>query len=616
MSKHPYQYSMVVDWLPTHPYQSEILLFTLEKFGAVPRDRIVVQCTDRISGEVRSTLLREGYAVSNVIPYLDRMYCNKIAQLDYFIERTTDGIEGVFLLDLDLAILSALDIPDPGVVWGKIVDGANPSLSVLERLFSKAGVELPAIVPCDWEDRGQTIATNFNGGFLYVPRAFMERLRAAWRKWAEFLFPLPEISDHPSVRKHIDQISFAMAVASERIPYRHLPTNWNFPCHEARNPHRYRRDEDLRVLHYHTCLDPFGLLAPEFSDAAAVDAAVERINAAIGRRGGTIFFDMYKRHLAQEAVRDVSVMAKTMFSADFIARTWIGSRKRRLILHGGTPKTGTSSLQRQLNSNRQVLVANGWWYPPPDTSPPKHQKINSILRNADERAFAEYVEVALRDMPDDTHTIFFTTEGIFNHWWDYELRAKAMLRDLAALFDFELCVWFRPPEYFAAAFYAQNIRNPNTTDTPKNVYGQDIEFTDAMNDGWFRRHLDYLGFYHETRYLFGADRVKAFLFAGDMVQTFVDRYGIRGLTIDHRWWNQSMRRPGIEIMRVVNRFQLSKDEHLRAVNLVQEIDDVVGDRAERFRLSEDDRKLVAQYGLRGWEILQQMLCGQTAGCVG
>ena len=56
-STHPFYYSMVVDWPPVHPYQAELLLFTLEKYAAAPRDRMVVQCTERVSESVRQKFL-------------------------------------------------------------------------------------------------------------------------------------------------------------------------------------------------------------------------------------------------------------------------------------------------------------------------------------------------------------------------------------------------------------------------------------------------------------------------------------------------------------------------------------------------------------------------------
>lgn len=93
---HPFLYSMVVDSQPLHPYQAHILLFTLEHFGGVPRRRIVVQCTERVPADVRNTFVRKGYTVTNVAPYLDETYCNKIAQLDSFFSVDISDAEGVF----------------------------------------------------------------------------------------------------------------------------------------------------------------------------------------------------------------------------------------------------------------------------------------------------------------------------------------------------------------------------------------------------------------------------------------------------------------------------------------------------------------------------------------
>ena len=596
---------MVVDWPWTHPYQAEILLFTLQKYAATPPAAITVQCTDRVREDVRSAFREQGCQVVTIAPYLDGIYCNKIAQLDCLAEQGTRDCQGVFLLDLDIAVLAPLDVPDPTAVCGKVVDGGNPELAIIERIFAAADLALPKVVPCDWADGGNTIATNFNGGFLYIPSAHLRPLRHAWRRWAEFLFARPDLFTDET-RKHLDQVSFAMALAATGIPYRHLASNWNFPCHEEHRLRLFVENESLRALHYHDRLDEFGLLAPEVSGYAALDEAVERLNGAIGQRHTSMFFDLFKRQQAKRAVSRAPAIGSQMFSAQFVARTWVGTAKRRLILHAGTPKTGTSSLQRHLGGHRQRLAELGWWYPAPsDTPEPKHQQLNDVLRQGDPRAFAAYIEDALRDMPDHAHTVVFTTEGIFNHWWDYSPLSKGMLRQLAALFDFELCVWFRPPLHFAAALYAQYVKNPHTTDTPRNVYGKDIAFSQALDDPWFRRHLDYLGFYHEARALLG-DRVRAFPFGGDTVKTFIDHYNVP-LPPAHRWRNTSLRSAGLDLIRLVNRFQLSARDQRQVVALVDQIDNIVGERSSRFHLAEADQRAVERYAQRGWETLQPML---------
>ena len=473
MSAHPYRYSMVLDDVPAHPYQVENLLLTLQACGAAPREALVVQCTERVDASVKDKLAGSGYTVVVIEPYLDGKYCNKIVQLDHFASLEKDGLEGVFLFDSDTVVLSPLDVPDRERIWGKIVDHRNPPLSTLKSVFSAAGLALPRIVPCDW-DAGDTIDTNFNGGLIYIPMRVLGDLRTAWRRWAELLFDHAELFPEPSQGDHVDQVSFAMALASEGFSYGHLPANWNYPCHEERpTPLSFDRSQQIRVIHYHQCLDAFGLIAPSVSNDAVCEAAAGRVNAVIGESTGSMFLDHYKRGMAASAV--TAVPAPRMSFAGASA----GETRRRLILHGGTPKTGTSALQWCLDANRNVLAQRGFWYPPPSSRrEPKHQELVAALLADDETRFAKTIESASRDAPAGVHTVILSAEGIFNHWWDYSVAAKGMLRCLADAFDFELCVWFRDPASFAAALYAQYLRNPVTDDAP-DVYGRDIDFRDA-----------------------------------------------------------------------------------------------------------------------------------------
>ena len=603
MPAHPYYYSMVLDDVPAHPYQVENLLLTLEACGAAPREALVVQCTERVCASVKAKLAESGYTVVAIKPYLDEKYCNKIVQLDYFASHELAGCEGIFLFDSDTVVLSPLEVPDRDRIWGKIVDYCNPPLSTLSRLFSAAGVALPRIVPCDW-DVGDTIDANLNGGVLYIPMPVVGNLRAAWRRWAEVLFVHADLFPESSQRDHIDQISFAMALVSDGFSYGHLPANWNYPCHEERPiPLSFQPDQDIRVLHYHRCLDTFGLIAPVVSNDAACDAAARRANAVIGESGGSIFFGSYKRNLAARAVANAAASPVSFRGAR------VGDERRRLILHGGTPKTGTSSLQWCLNANRGVLAERGFWYPPPSNRrEPKHQELVAALMAADETRFTECIESALRDMPSRAHTVILSAEGIFNHWWDYSPAAKGMLRGMADQFDFELCVWFRDPESFAAALYAQYLRNPSTDDAP-HVYGRDIDFKEAIRDTWFRRHLDYLGFYYEAQGMFGRERVKAFLFGGDTVRAFTEEYATGALPRADLPRNDSMREAGVRMMRIANRFPLAPMEHERVEELVFEIDRIVGDRAGRYELNLRDRRDVSRYAARGWEILRSTVLG-------
>ena len=98
--------------------------------------------------------------------------------------------------------------------------------------------------------------------------------------------------------------------------------------------------------------------------------AVSRVNEALAKRNEPpLFFDLHRKHMALQAISAVPPIPASTFSETFIARTWMGTSKRRLIVHVGTPKTGTSSLQYHLvgwgplRTQRRGGCAGAVWRP-------------------------------------------------------------------------------------------------------------------------------------------------------------------------------------------------------------------------------------------------------------
>ena len=304
-----------------------------------------------------------------------------------------------------------------------------------------------------------------------------------------------------------------------------------------------------------------------------------------------------------------------MFSKDFLARIRLDGKPRRLILHAGTPKTGTTSLQRHLDSRRAELAEGGVWYPPSSTplgKTPKHQQIVRVLLRADQTSFVGYIEEALRDMPDSTHTVILSTEGIYIRWRDFPPRAKWILRYLADLFEFELCIWFREPVSFAAALYTQSLTDFRMQRPQENIYGQTFDFDAAMREDWFQEQLDSLGFYHEAQNLFGPRRVMPFVYSGDTVKTFLTHYAIgREQTVRAtqtvRRENVRLTEQGVRLMRFVNRWRSRLPGPLqeRVGTEVRRIDRILRCVSPSFRLNERQVALVNRYAGRRWAILQE-----------
>ena len=103
----------------------------------------------------------------------------------------------------------------------------------------------------------------------------------------------------------------------------------------------------------------------------------------------------------------------------------------------------------------------------------------------------------------------------------------------------------------------------------------------------------------------GPERVKAFLFADNTVQAFIEHYGLEFLPADQQRENVTLRAPAIHILRTLNRVDLKQPERRQIVALVQKIDRILGERGETFRPNEQARTLVAQYARRSWEVLQR-----------
>lgn len=171
----------------------------------------------------------------------------------------------------------------------------------------------------------------------------------------------------------------------------------------------------------------------------------------------------------------------------------------RLILHAGTHKTGTTSIQKVLRENQQTLAKGGYWYPwgepYPKSSFPHHQ-FSHDLTGVDPNGIARsqrFIEVALETAA-DAHTMIISAESIYRHvsdfnaWLDYPVlqdywdRRSAYLARLAALFEgmnSEVILFFRNKPDFIHSLVAELERK-------KNWHGTDADFA-----GDFPQLLEY-----------------------------------------------------------------------------------------------------------------------------
>jgi hypothetical protein len=560
--------SFLVDGLPAHYYKAEILLFSLEKFGKYTKESILVQCTKKVDTSFIEFLDENHYNYTIVEPYLDKKFCNKIAQLDALQHTACDG---VFLLDVDLFILEPLTVPDATKFSAKLVDLPNPPIHVLESIFKASGLTLPKIVDSDVvTTHSQTYDVNFNGGFYYIPKQHLVAIRTAWRTWAEWLFERQDFFETPLQRNHIDQVSMGLALTELELEVTPLTCHSNLPMHLATLPTSFNKENVISVLHYHKSIERFGVIHAEYELDEQVSRAIHKANAAIVEYCSCQFY-LPQKLAAASYLENISVDQRLL--DEF--KKMLAGKKLRLLLHGGSSKTGTTSLQFAFSKEKKSLLKKGVYYP--DTyagHATKHQWLVGVLKDGKQELLLNQFQKIIHAMDDDVHTIVLSTEGVWNHWWDFPDEGKAVIKLFSQVFDLQLVFWFREPVDLGVKLYRQNTTNPCSQEV--NCYGQDLSYMEMLNDPWFVYHFDYAGICAECSALIGPDNVISFNYAGDTIAAFYKILNINYEPIkSEKRKNVGLSKEAIEIHRIKNRYPLDHKDSKQVLSLVYEIDAIL-----------------------------------------
>lgn len=253
--------------------------------------------------------------------------------------------------------------------------------------------------------------------------------------------------------------------------------------------------------------------------------------------------------------------------------------KLKLIVHAGTPKTGTTSLQTYLSKKQGKLRRKGILYPHnisniTNASAPLHQWFEKNLLTKRFDFFLENFKNIVSQVHENTHSVILSSEGIYNYWWEFPDESKTLLRKLSTLFDVELWVWFRDPCEFIESFYKQCIRNPRVEGNP--CYGKDLSFAQMLDIPWFSNQLNYAGFVVECQSLFGIENVKAFDYTNDTVKSVSLQFG---LATPHDnptvRLNNSLNSATVSMLRTLNQFDIKPKDKDRLMPELKTINDVL-----------------------------------------
>ena len=137
---------------------------------------------------------------------------------------------------------------------------------------------------------------------------------------------------------------------------------------------------------------------------------------------------------------------------------------------------------------------------------------------------------------------------------------RAALKSLASRFEVELWVWFREPLSYVRSEYVQMLKNPRVG---PNCYGKDLSIDEVLDDKWFARRLDYIGFVREVQACLGAASVKIFRCDGNTIQRFLRELALEeigGANFNH---HRTIGQVGTEIIKIINRLNVDAEKKSR-----------------------------------------------------
>jgi hypothetical protein len=270
--------------------------------------------------------------------------------------------------------------------------------------------------------------------------------------------------------------------------------------------------------------------------------------------------------------------------------------KPKLFLHVGAPKTGTTTLQHACNVSREALLTRGILYPDVDLNPgpsPKHQWLTNLLLAEDLDRFGNNVrQVVEQAKTTAVSRVILSTEGLFNHWFDFSAKGRSALAALKDSFDVTVWVVFREPVAWAMSMYVQAVKNPpfplappySTTEPPESV----------IDHAYFVTRLQYARFVQDAESLFGEGTVDPMRYESgdilDQARVYLDVDAtILGSTGDK---NRALSVLGLELMWRLNRLRIPWEAREPVATAIIDLDRVLGATSEPVRPSDEVRRKV------------------------
>lgn len=248
----------------------------------------------------------------------------------------------------------------------------------------------------------------------------------------------------------------------------------------------------------------------------------------------------------------------------------------KLVLHIGTEKTGTSSIQSFLKTNKKQFLEEGYYYLSspnsdwfrelaayalPEGAVDDYFEDNFIESPEDQltfrKEFKERVQQEIASLPVSIHTVIASSEHLHSrvHFPEGIAQIKSLFSDYFE--TFQVVAYLRSQIDVAISRYSTSLKSRMCPSTDINRY---LDETFCLNSNWYNYHSSLLMWEKE----FGLDAMSVRLFAksefhrGDLIDDFLCVVGgesavmIRDRCLYPRTVNESITNLGQEILLSLN----------------------------------------------------------------
>jgi hypothetical protein len=226
---------------------------------------------------------------------------------------------------------------------------------------------------------------------------------------------------------------------------------------------------------------------------------------------------------------------------------------RRLVLHVGLPKTGTTTVQAWCSENRPWLANHGVSYPACSSDPKvqKHQFIVSALMTGALDPIREALSAS------DKGVVLLSAEGMTNHFCDFDPKALAEFRELIAPLTPDVLLVRRPTEQWLKSYYKQSLINPRN---PPYYYGTSLAISEFSALDRVRRLLNVDKLAEDLSAAFGAKSITIADHDRDWVRRLFDLIGLtEAPTPEFPRMNESMPDRIVPLIQYLNCLTISNE---------------------------------------------------------